>query len=335
MAGKLRAAVIGCGRIGAEFDNDPKRTYVSTHAGAYATLKNTELVAVCDLDKKKAEKCAARWGVKRVFTDFKKMMSDCAPETVSICTPPITHYSVLKEVVKYKPKAVFCEKPIASSVAEAGKMIELCKKNNIILQIDHQRRFDELHAKIKRVIDKNKFGDVQHVNFYYTAGARNTGSHMFDLMRLFFGDAEWIEAFYSKYKDKNKEDPDLDGVIRFKNGLFATFHACDVKHYLIFEMNIIFDKARIILKNSGFNVECYVVKDSKYFSGYKELGKHKKLFNVVYKRNFMINAVNEIVKCARTKKRSVSSGEDGLAALKMIQGAVRSAEKDGKRMVIK
>jgi len=334
MANKLRAAVIGCGRIGAEFDNDPKRTYVSTHAGAYATLKDTELVAVCDMDKKKAEKCAARWGVKNVFTDFKAMMSDCAPETVSICTPPATHYSVLKEVAKYKPKAIFCEKPIAATISDAEKMIELCKAKNIVLQVDHQRRFDELHAQVKKIIDNKKLGDVQHVNFYYTAGAKNTGSHMFDLMRLFFGDVEWIEAFYSKHTDKKKEDPDLDGVIRFKDGLFATFQACDVKKYLIFEMNIIFDGGRIIIKNSGFNMECHLVKDSRYFSGYKELDKDKKLFNTVYKRNFMVNAVNEIVNCVRKKKRSVSSGEDGLAALKMIEAAVRSAEKDGTRIEI-
>lgn len=335
MENKLKAAVIGCGRIGAEFDNDPKRTYVSTHAGAYATLKGTELVAVCDTDRKKASKCASRWGVNGIFTDFREMMSDLSPDAVSICTPPATHYSVLKEVVKYKPKAVFCEKPIASSVTEASRMIELCKKNKVILQIDHQRRFDELHGRIKKLIESGKFGKVQHVNFYYTAGAKNTGSHMFDLMRFFFGDAEWLEAFYSKKEDAKKDDPDLDGVIRFKSGLFATFQACDVKNYLIFEMNIIFEKARIILKNSGFNMECHLVKDSKYFSGYKELDKDKKIFKTVYKRNFMVNAVTELAECARRRKRSVSSGEDGLAALKMIEAAVRSAKSDGKRISIK
>ncbi|MDP8298558.1 MAG: Gfo/Idh/MocA family oxidoreductase [Candidatus Tantalella remota] len=335
MANTLKAVVIGCGRIGAEFDNDPKRRYVSTHVGAYATLKSTELVAVCDMDKKKAQKCAARWGVKNVYTDFKKMMSDCAPEVVSICTPPATHYSVLKEVVKFQPKAVFCEKPIASSVTEARKMIELCKKKNIVLQIDHQRRFDKLHAYIKNMIDRKKFGNVQHVNFYYTAGIKNTGSHMLDLMRFFFGDAKWIEAFYSKTAEKKKDDPDLDGIIRFKNGLFATFQGCDVKNYLIFEMNIIFDKARIMLKNSGFNMECYIVKNSKYFLGYKELDKDEKFFDTRYKRNFMINAVMEIVSCVKKKKRSVSSGEDGLAALQLIEAAVRSAKNEGKRISIK
>ena len=125
MANKLKAVVIGCGRIGSEFDNDPKRLYVSTHAGAYAAVKDTELVAVCDIDENKAKKSADRWGIKHVFIDFDKMMRECAPDIVSICTPPSTHYSVLRKLVKYKPKAVFCEKPIASCIKEAEKMIEL------------------------------------------------------------------------------------------------------------------------------------------------------------------------------------------------------------------
>jgi predicted dehydrogenase len=335
MANKLTAAVIGCGRIGAEFDTDPKRDYISTHAGSYAVSKDTELVAVCDTNRQKAIQCAERWGIKDVFKDAKKMMSETRPELISICTPPGTHYPVLKEIIKYRPKAVFCEKPIASDVRQADKMIELCREHDIILQVDHQRRFDELHTRIREAIEKREFGRVQQVNFYYTAGIRNTGSHMFDLMRFFFKDVEWIEAFYAGPGEQKKKDPDLDGIIRFKDGLFATFQACDVKNYLLFEANIIFDKARIVLKNSGFNLEYYRVKDSSFFSGYKELSRGKKPFNTIYKRNFMLNAVKELVSSVRGEKRTVSSGEDGRAALKMIECAVRSADGDGNRISIR
>ncbi|MCK5161553.1 MAG: Gfo/Idh/MocA family oxidoreductase, partial [Candidatus Aureabacteria bacterium] len=109
---KYRAAVIGCGRIGAEFDSDPKRKYVSTHAGAYSTIPEAVLAAVCDIDKGKAIRCAERWKVPLVYTDVKKMLKQEKLDVVSICTPPKTHYQVLKEVVKWPVKAVFCEKPL-------------------------------------------------------------------------------------------------------------------------------------------------------------------------------------------------------------------------------
>ena len=66
MAKKIKAAVIGCGRIGAEFDNDPKRKYISTHTGAYSAVKGVDLVAVCDVDPSKASKCAEHWQVPAV-----------------------------------------------------------------------------------------------------------------------------------------------------------------------------------------------------------------------------------------------------------------------------
>ena len=329
---KYRAAVIGCGRIGFGFDRDPKRKHVATHAGAYNFAKGVELEAVCDINKKALEECARRWHVRGAYTNFKKMLKKEKIDILSICTPPETHYSMLKEAVESPLKAIFCEKPLAVNVKDAEEMVRLCRKKGIILQVDHQRRFCPLHENIRDFIRKKKFRDVQQVNFYYTAGVRNTGSHMFDLLRFFFGDVEWIEAFLSKNISGKETDPNLDGMLRFKNGVFATFQACDVKKYLIFELNCLFEEGRIIIKNSGFSVDVYKTGESRYYSGYKELEKEKDVFKADIKREFMVNAVNHLVYCVKKGKESISSGEDGLAAVKLIESAVYSAERGGERV---
>lgn len=332
--GKYRAAVVGCGRIGFEFDNDPKRDYVATHAGAYNFIKDTELVAVCDADVKKLEKCISRYNIPGSYTDVEDMMKNENIDILSICTPPHTHYHILKKIIGFPLKAIFCEKPMADSVKKSREMVKLCGKAGIILQVDHQRRFDQLHINLRRLIRDKKLGDVQQVNFYYTTGVKNTGSHMFDLLRFFFGDAEWIQASSSKNKSGKKEDPNLNGVIKFKNGVFATFQACDVKNYLVFELNCLLDKARFVLKNSGFSLDFYKVGASRYFSGYKELYKFRSPFNVGYKRDFMVNAVRHLVKCVKDKKESVSSGRDGLETLRLIDTSVVSAGNNGKRIFL-
>ncbi len=332
MAKKLKAALVGCGRIGAEFDNDPKRKYISTHAGAYASVKGVDLVAVCDTDLQKAARCADRWGVRSVYTDLGRMLKEKEIDILSICTPPGSHYAVLKEVSAYPVKAVFCEKPLAGNMEEALAMVDICSKKGIILQVDHQRRFDRLHQELSALISAGKLGEVLAANFYYTAGIKNTGSHMFDLMRFFFGDADWVEAFPSKNVSANANDPNLDGILRFKSGLFATFQACDVSKYLIFEMNILFEKGRIILKNSGFDIECHAVKPSVFFSGYKELSKSGKLLDTDYRKDFMVNAVKHLSACVRRKSEPVSSGSDGLKAMELIEKSLLSAENSGKRM---
>jgi predicted dehydrogenase len=332
MKKNLKAAVIGCGRIGAEFDNDPKRTYISTHAGAYKAVKKVDLVAVCDIDRSKALKCAKKLEVPSVYTSVKDMMVKETIDILSICTPPDSHYSILKEVSRYPIKAVFCEKPLAGSLKKAEAMVNLCYKKNIILQVGHQRRFDMLHQQLRQFIIGKEMGKVLQANFYYTAGVKNTGSHMLDLMRFFFGDTDWVEAFYSKNKSDNIKDPNLDGLLKFKSGLLATFQACDVRKYLIFELNILFEKGRIILKNSGFDIECYNVKPSNLFSGYYELSNSGKCFKTYYKRNFMVSAVNHLIMCVNEKKPSISSGTDGFKAMDIIEKSLFSAKNSGMRL---
>lgn len=330
----FKVGIAGCGRIANSFDNDPKRKYISTHIGAYKHVKDTRVVAICDIIKEKTTKCLKKWNIPRGYTNIEEMLKKEKIDILSICTPAETHYPVLKEAVKFPLKAIFCEKPLSDSLKDAKKMVKLCEKKKIILQVGHQRRFDPLHLRIRDIIRRKKLDKVQQVNFYYTAGIKNTGSHMFDLLRFLFGDVKEIEAVYSRNPSHRASDPNLDGILRFKNGILATFQACDVKKYLIFELDCLLQKGRIIVKDAGFSVDYYVTGKNRYFSGYNELCKKKAPFNVAYKRNFMVNAVDHLIKCIREDRQPISSGIDGLKALNLIESALYSAKNDGKRIML-
>ena len=188
----LKAAVIGCGRTGSEFDDDPKRKVIWSHSGAYTKFEKTELFALCDLDEERLKRCAEKWGVKKIYTDYKKMLKNEDLDILSICTWNKTHLPILKFAVENGVKAIYCEKPISTNIKEADEMIKLCKDHNVFLLVNHWRRFDGFHPRIKKFIDEGKLGEVQQASFYYTAGIANSGSHLFDLIRYFFGDVEWI-----------------------------------------------------------------------------------------------------------------------------------------------
>lgn len=331
---KLRAAIVGCGRIGSLFSKDPLRKGIVTHAAAYINNRQTILVTACDIDSSRLEEFGKAWNIKSLYTDLGTMLSKESIDILSICTPPYSHYSVLKEAVKYRPKAIFCEKPLADDLKDAEKMVSLCAKNKVILQVGHQRRFDPLHISIKRLIDSNGMGEPRQVNFYYTAGIKNTGSHMFDLLRFFFGDVEWIKALVSKSDSGKGDDPNLDGILRFKDKTIATFQACDIRDYLIFEMNCFFEKGRLVLKDSGFSIDLYGIEKSKRFSGYNELHKIKSPLKTNYKRNFLFNGVQHLVESIRKNRQSDSSGRDGLETLRLVDSAIRSAKNKGKRIWI-
>lgn len=331
---KYNAAVIGCGRIGFEFDSDPKRNYVSTHTGAYNSLPDVELAAVCDRDEKKLNKCLEKYPSAKGYNNMREMLEKEKLDIASICTPPQTHYPVLKEICRFPVKAVFCEKPLSDSADNAMEMVKLCSYKNIILQVNHQRRFDPLHIQLRDYIGEKKGGEVQQVNFYYTAGIKNTGTHMFDLLRFFFGDVEWLEAFPSKNSSGKNEDPNLDGILKFKSGIYATVQSCDVQNYLLFELNCFLEKAMFVLKNSGFELDFYEAQESKSFSGYKELSRADAPFPTDYQRNFMVNSVKHLVDCIKQKKESCSSGRDGLKVMELLEAFCISADDNGKRIFL-
>lgn len=330
---KYRAAIIGCGRIASTFSKDPLRKGVITHAAAYQKHPQTELIAACDLDCNKLREFGEYWKVGALYDNVAKLLEKEEIDILSICTPPATHFEVLKIAAQYPLKAIFCEKPLADKVTNANKMLALCRKNRIILQVGHQRRFDPLHQGIKKIILSGNLGSVQQVNFFYTAGVNNTGSHMFDLLRFFFGDVEWIEGYYSKNLSRRQGDHNIDGLIKFRNGLLATFQSLDVDQYMVFELDCFMEKGKFVLKNSGFNVDMYKVTQSKFYSGYKELKFVKSGLNESYRRDFLYYAVDHLVRCIHKGLESVSSGLDGLKALELIEASISSAEADGKRIM--
>ena len=91
-----RAAVIGCGRIGSEFDDDPKRKTISTHAGAYSAVDEIKLVAASDLNEQKLMRCGKRWRITSLYTDYREMLKKESLDIISICTWNSTHLEIVK-----------------------------------------------------------------------------------------------------------------------------------------------------------------------------------------------------------------------------------------------
>jgi len=330
---RYKAAVIGCGRVGSTFEEDPNIRYIASHAGAYNASSGTDLVGVCDIDDDKLKTCMNRWEVDG-DTNFLALIKKHRPEIVSICTPTETHFSILEEVVKFPfVKGVFCEKPIAHDVKSGVKMVDLCMENGIVLQVNHLRRFDLLHKNVRSYTTREILGKIKHINFYYTNGIYNTGSHMFDLMRFFCGDAHSAFATKSDIRVFNKEDVNYDGMVTFKNGVKASFHACDMQNFLIFEMDILCERGRMTIIDSGFNVQCYTTGKSNRFSGHKELKITNAFFCTTYNRDFFLNGVNYLVYCIKNNCQSISSGQDGVAALEIID-AVRYSATCGEMLTV-
>lgn len=333
MANKIyKAAVIGCGNIGAEIGNYRKEIQPATHAGAYCSNPRTKLSALVDVDEKRLKKIGTYFPGIPLYRSAEEMFKNIKPDIVSVATNPDSHAPLVKLAAKNKVKAILCEKPISNSVKQAEEMLKICRKSNSLLFINHQRRFDPLLTKWRDRIKNGLLGEIIQCNCYYYNGLFNNGTHIMDLFRFFLGDVDWVMALTNEKTSWKEADKDVDALICFKSGARLTIQALP-KNYGLVEFSFYGTKGSLIIRKLGYEVEYRELIENKYFKNYYQLSDRIKKEGQA--RSFIKSVVSQIVSCLDGKATPLSTGEDGLAALKILLALRESAAKGGKIVKIK
>ncbi len=147
---KFRVAFVGCGGIS------------HTHAVALAKMPDVEIVAGVDIDKDRLKVFGDRWGVTKLYKDWKTMLKEVRPDGVSVCTPNGVHAAPSIDASNAGCH-VIVEKPMAMNPAECEKMIAAAKKAKKKLVIGFQYRYHPNTQFLKRARDNGEFGDIMFV----------------------------------------------------------------------------------------------------------------------------------------------------------------------------
>jgi len=327
-----RAALIGCGKIGSEFaDNPLMKGDVYTHAEAYMRCPDTELVAVCDSDLARLARCGERWNIAARHTSAVALIETERPDIVSVCTPDTTHYEVVRAILtrNHHVKAVLCEKPLATSPEQAQELIRLAGERGAVLAVDYTRRYANNLRALQMFLAAENLGTIQAVSGWYTKGTLHNGSHWFDLLRFLVGEVDWVMGI--NVLGEPGPDPTLDVNLGLKNGALATLRACDARRFTVFEMDIMGTLGRAQLLESCYRIELAFSAPSSHYSGYfgllpvfHDFGDH---------RNPLLHVVEDLVVALRKGTPPACSGEDGLAAVQISWAAHESAQ-IGRRVYI-
>lgn len=145
---KLRVAIIGAGNMG------------RNHLRNYFLLPEAELVALADINPE-TEALAKEYKANH-YTDYVQMLDEERPEAVSIVVPTPFHYKVAAAAIE---RGIHCllEKPIASTVDEADKLIALAKKHDVVFTVGHIEHYNPLIRKLKAMVDANTIGKITSV----------------------------------------------------------------------------------------------------------------------------------------------------------------------------
>lgn len=330
-----KAALIGAGRIGMLHEGDPKRLKPATHFGMWAAHPRFDFVAVCDNMPEKFDFARERVPDIACYDDAEKMLVECEPDAVSIATWRDSHYDMMKLCLRHGVKAIVCEKPIAEKKEHAEEVVAECRERGAHLMVNHRRRFDPLLYPLRDEIRGGMIGEIQQVSSHYVFGLVTTGTHLIDTLRMFLkdvaGEIVWVSAFPNRlHAHAPADDPCIDGVLGFENGLKATVQSMNIQDFDIFNFEFFGRKGRVRIHNIGRDVDIYRVIESPEHAGFTELETEPGERRGGAPRDQFGFLADNVAGCLDGTAQSLSSGEDSLKALEILLAMQRSAADGGR-----
>jgi len=155
---KLNVALIGVGGRG--------RWFVST-----IPKLSTNVVAMCDVNDRKAEQSFKEIPQAKKFHDFRKMLDKMNKDidAVVVATPDHTHAVATAAAIR-AGKGVYCEKPLTHNIKEARTLRELAARYKVATQMGNQGTSSEAFRRAVELVQAGIIGDVREVHAWNTGG---------------------------------------------------------------------------------------------------------------------------------------------------------------------
>lgn len=343
----LKIGVIGTGSIS------------DMHLQSYDKNPQAELIAVCDLNEQRAEKAAAKYGAKLVYTDYRKLLANPDIDAVSICTWNNSHAEISIAALE-AGKHVLVEKPLCRTVEEAQRVQDAVRATGKLLQVGFVRRYDPNAQLLRTFADQGEFGDIY---FAKTSSIRRLGNpggwfadiersgggplidigvHVIDLCWYMMGRPKPVSVSANTYRklgnrsnvrylsfykaadydaDQNTVEDMANALIRFDNGASLLV---DVSFTLHAKENI--TSIKLFGEKGGFEVDPEIAIVTE---------KHNVILNVTPQtdhKGFDFNAafqaeIDHFIACVESGATPLSPVEDGVEIMKILCGIYESAAK--------
>ena len=128
---------------------------------AWQRIPEVEIVAFSNRDPERGAEITNKFGISKLYTDYREMFDVEKPDFVDIITPPPSHAEICAEAAK-RGIQIICQKPLAPTLEEAREIVANATANNVRLMVHENFRFQPWHREIKRQIEAGAIGDKLH-----------------------------------------------------------------------------------------------------------------------------------------------------------------------------
>jgi predicted dehydrogenase len=236
---RLRAAIIGCGRMGGTIDDEvvhyPAIVLPYSHAATYAAVEGVALTALADVDRARLDGFGTRWQVPLAhrYDDYRAMIERERPDLVSITTPATSHAEIAVFAAAHGVRGIWCEKAMACSLAECDAMVAAVERHGVKFNLGTTRRWHPAVSRLCDLLAGGALGRLQAIVAYGGGPLLHSGSHSCDLLLRFADDApvEWVQGTVHAgdwWDGRSSHVPrDLAGTgqVRFATGVMGYYLA--------------------------------------------------------------------------------------------------------------
>jgi myo-inositol 2-dehydrogenase/D-chiro-inositol 1-dehydrogenase len=321
---KIKIGIIGAGYIG------------GVHAQVLARDERVRLSAVYDVLDERAQRLARSSGATPVRSAEELIETS---DAVYITTPNTKH-TELAIAAAVAGKHVFCEKPMATNLLDAQKVLDAAQKTSAVFQVGHNRRFAPVYAMLKALLAESaphsahvKMNRGELLNPAWVGDARVTGGflyettiHMFDMLRYLFGEVAELTAHGSQH-----EYPEVDNfsvLLRFESGMHATLASSAEASWLFpFERVEVFSRHQTILTREMESLVTSGGLDGRHTThSMHQLPKEEKWGYAQEDRAFVDSIIEH--------KPPPVTAHDGYKSVELVDACYRSV-KTGERIIFK
>ena len=304
---KIKVGVVGVGHMGRE------------HARVYSGLKNAELAGVYDADRDTGRKVSQQHGC-RLFESLEEMVAEV--EAASIATPTNAHFEVAQMFLG-RGRHLLLEKPITNTTAEATRLVELARQQNLVLQVGHIERFNPVLKALEERLTRPRFIEAHRLSPY---PGRSTDIGV--VMDLMIHDLEIILHIVRSpvvsvdavgVPVLSKAEDIANARIRFENGCVANITTSRISPEKMRKIRVFQDDAYLSLDYQKQEGEIYR----------KNGGQITRDRIPVAKDEPLKRQLESFVDCVATRSTPVVSGDHATEALKLAARVVELIEKQG------
>lgn len=307
---KHSVLLIGLGKIALGFDLGNNENEIFSHTKAFMRHDSFDLLSGVDQSEDRRKEFET-FSTKKAFSTTDEVYEHYKfADVVSICTPTELRLSVFLNILKFNPKLVIIEKPLASTAVEANEILAIAEKHGVKLYVNYMRRVEPCFTEIKNKLSNET---VSKIIINYTNGLFTNASHFINLMLYYFGRPSSISLIS---KEKLNYDYAADFILKYEhfNVYFITHRKID---YSLGELDIICDNERYYLYDWGFKAKFYKATEDPLFPTLKMLTETNEI-KAPQMNIYMEHVANHIDKML-TKEYSLDDVKDAIITTEICE----------------